>query len=99
VRACVQWQPNGNGVRTLTLLRNSTAAAGMASQTIAAVTGITSIAVCSSVVAVQVGDFFELQVTQSSPGSLGVLANELTWFELQYAEGVAGDVGQTGGPG
>jgi len=99
LRACVQWQANGNGARTVSFRRNAGDAPGLASQTITAVAGITSVAVCSSVVAVQVGDYFELEVTQTSSAPLDVLANELTWFELQYAEGVAGEQGQTGDPG
>lgn len=99
LRACVQWQANGSGARTVAFRRNAGDAPGLASQTVTAVAGLTAVAVSSAVVSVQVGDYFELQVTQTSSAPLDVLAHELTWFELQYAEGVAGATGSAGPQG
>jgi hypothetical protein len=99
IRACVLWRADNIGTRTISFKRNAGDAPGLATLVIPATDDIASVCVSSSVVEVQPGDYFELQVIQSSLGSLDVLTHDLTWFELQYAEGVAGAQGLQGDPG
>jgi Collagen triple helix repeat (20 copies)/Regulator of chromosome condensation (RCC1) repeat len=99
VRAGVQWDASAAGARSVSMKRNGGAAPGLAAQTVPGTDGPAAMALGSSVFEVQAGDYLELEVSQSSPGPLALLANEVTWFEMQYAEGVAGAIGPQGDPG
>ena len=97
LRVGTQWQANAAGIRDIKMRKNGGDAPGLAeerTQTTSA--GIVSLSTSSTVLSVQPGDYFEIEVLQSSGVALNVLAGDFTWFELQYAEGVAGAQGIQG---
>ena len=79
--------------------RNGGDAPGLAMQSMAALPGAVSQVISSAVIEVQIGDYFELEVTQDAGPSLDIVANEFTWFEVQYTEGIQGEQGLQGPQG
>lgn len=98
LRACVVWQLDAASPRSVTMRMNGAAVRGVGYQRVQGGEQGAALAISSSLLDVQAGDYFELVVEHESPtaGPLDVLAHEATWFELQYAEGVKGADGAPG---
>ncbi|MFL6203229.1 MAG: RCC1 domain-containing protein [Thermoanaerobaculia bacterium] len=101
LRACVVWQAGAASPRSVTMSMNGAAVRGAGYQRVQGPNLGAAMAITSSILDVQAGDYFELIVEQESAGGtpLDVLAHEATWFELQYAEGIKGDTGDPGPQG
>ena len=101
LRACVTWQTDAASPRSVMMRLNGGPARGVGYQRVQGPDAGAALAISSSLMDVQAGDYFELIVQHESGGggAIDVLVHEATWFELQYAEGVQGDVGAQGLPG
>lgn len=104
LRASVAWQLDAASPRSVTMHMNGAPVRGLGWQRVQGADQGAALAVCSSLVDVQAGDYFELVVEHEAGGGvpLDVLSHVATWFELQYAEGVkgaTGDMGPAGAPG
>lgn len=98
LRACVTWQTDAASPRSAIIHMNGAPTRGVGFQRVQGAGAGAALAVASSLIDVQAGDYFELIVQHEAGGggALDVLVHEATWFELQYAEGVKGDAGAPG---
>src|SRR5882672_4338199 len=104
LRASVVWASAARSARSVTMTMNGAATRGVGYQRVdgpapnAPVPGA-ALAVSSSILDVQAGDYFELLVEQEAGGNVNLLADPATWFEIQYADSIKGDPGLAGPPG
>ena len=101
LRGSVAWQVDTASPRSVTMRMNGAVVRGLGWQRVQGADQGAALAVCSSLIDVQAGDFFELVVEHEAAGgvALDVLTHAATWFELQYAEGVKGATGDVGPAG
>lgn len=85
VKAGVFWAVSSAGYRSVQILKNGAGFAGMGSDHRNAVER-SGANLATSVITVSPGDYFELQVTQNSGGSLDLVALSQTWFSMEVIE-------------
>lgn len=85
VKAGVFWAVSSAGYRSVQILKNGAGFAGMGSDQRNAVER-SGVNFATSVITVSPGDYFELQVTQNSGGSLDLVALSQTWFSMEVIE-------------
>lgn len=86
--AGVSWSGNSTGLRYLEFYKNGGGVppAGSVAQGIPANTNYNAVNCTGGVMSVSAGDYFELRVLQNSGGSLNVLNNSRTWFQMEIIE-------------
>jgi len=101
LRASVAWANDTSSPRSIRMTMNGATVRGIGEQHVQGSDLGATLAVSSSIIDVQAGDYFELLVEHESSGAapLDVQADPATWFEIQYADGVKGDPGLLGPPG
>ncbi|WP_372743177.1 glycosyl hydrolase family 28-related protein, partial [Neptunomonas sp.] len=85
VSASIVWDNNSVGERLVRITKNGSQFPGTAASRIAASTN-TSQNVTTGALNVVSGDYFELEVRQSSTAALNVLADNATWFSIVTIE-------------
>lgn len=85
--ASVVFSPNSTGQRFVGMIKNGSLAAGMpSSQSSGSSALVSSCSIVSAVLSVVEGDYFELRVAQGSGGSLPILPDPRTWFQIEVVE-------------
>lgn len=85
--ASVVFSPNATGQRFVGVIKNGSLAAGLpSSQSSGSLALVSSCSIVSAVLSVVEGDYFELRVAQGSGGSLPILPDPRTWFQIEVVE-------------
>lgn len=80
--ANVAWASNSTGVRLVQFKKNGSIVSGMPSHRHDANTSSES-GLVSSIITVVAGDYFEMEVYQSSTAALDLTASAVTWFDME----------------